>query len=146
MDLRKVKKLIELLEESAISEIEIHEGEESVRIARHSSGMTQTIIQGHPAGTTGAHSQPQQRADALAEETGHIVKAPMVGTYYSSATPGAPPLVEIGQAVKEGDVLCIIEAMKIMNQIEADVSGVISKALVESGDPVEYGQPLFVIT
>ena len=146
MDLRKVKKLIELLEESEISEIEIHEGEESVRIARHSSGLTQTVIQGHPAGTSVAHALPQQQAATLAVEAGHIIKAPMVGTYYSSATPGAPPFVEVGQAVKEGDVLCIIEAMKIMNQIEADVSGVISKALVESGDPVEYGQPLFVIT
>jgi len=146
MDLRKVKKLIELLEESAVSEIEIHEGEESVRIARHSSGLTQTVIQGHPAGTSVAHALPQQQAATLAVEAGHIIKAPMVGTYYSSATPGAPPFVEVGQAVKEGDVLCIIEAMKIMNQIEADVSGIISKALVESGDPVEYGQPLFVIT
>ena len=149
MDLRKVKKLIELLEESSISEIEIHEGEESVRIARHGSGATQTIIQGlapgHSSDTTVAHSLPQQQAAALAVETGHVIKAPMVGTFYSSATPGAPPFVEVGQTVKEGDVLCIIEAMKIMNQIEADVSGIISKALVESGDPVEYGQPLFVI-
>lgn len=150
MDLRKVKKLIELLEQSAISEIEIHEGEESVRLARHSPGMTQTIIQGpaqgHPPGTTVPHTLPQQQGDALAVETGHIIKAPMVGTFYSSATPEAPPFVEVGQSVKEGDVLCIIEAMKIMNQIEADISGVISKALVENGDPVEYGQPLFVIT
>ena len=150
MDLRKVKKLIELLEESAVSEIEIHEGEESVRIARHSPGMTQTIIQGpapgHPPGTTAPHTLPLQQAGALVVETGHVIKAPMVGTFYSSATPDAPPFVEVGQSVKEGDVLCIIEAMKIMNQIEADASGVISKALVESGDPVEYGQPLFVIT
>ena len=146
MDLRKVKKLIELLEESAISEIEIHEGEESVRIARHSSGATQTIMQGPALGHPTAHPLPQQQAAALAVETGHVIKAPMVGTYYSSATPGAAPFVEVGQTVKEGDVLCIIEAMKIMNQIEADASGVISKALVESGDPVEYGQPLFVIT
>jgi len=145
MDLRKVKKLIELLEESAISEIEIHEGEESVRIARHSSGATQTIIQGSAQGHPAAHPLPQQQAVAPVE-TGHVIKAPMVGTYYSSATPGAAPFVEVGQTVKEGDVLCIIEAMKIMNQIEADASGVISKALVESGDPVEYGQPLFVIT
>ena len=149
MDLRKVKKLIELLEESEVSEIEIHEGEESVRIARHGSGMTQTIIQGpvpgHPPGTIMAHL-PQQPAAVQAVETGHVIKAPMVGTFYSSAAPDTPPFVEIGQSVKEGDVLCIIEAMKIMNQIEADASGVISKVLVESGDPVEYGQPLFVIT
>lgn len=143
MDLRKVKKLIELLEESAISEIEIHEGEESVRIARHSSGAIQTVIQGPSSGHP--VSLPQQQA-AAPVETGHVIKAPMVGTYYSSATPGTAPFVQVGQTVKEGDVLCIIEAMKIMNQIEADASGVISKVLVESGDPVEYGQPLFVIT
>ena len=150
MDLRKVKKLIELLEASAISEIEIHEGEESVRIARHSSGLTQTImhapVQGHPSGagmTKGAQLQKETPPDM---EAGHIIKAPMVGTYYSSATPDTSPFVEIGQSVKEGDVLCIIEAMKIMNQIEADASGLISKILVGNGDPVEYGQPLFVIT
>jgi len=147
MDLRKVKKLIELLEASAISEIEIHEGEESVRIARHSSGVTHAIMQGsahgHPSGT-GAHSPAQTAGQTV--ETGHVVKALMVGTYYSSPTPDAPPFVTIGQEVKEGDVLCIIEAMKIMNQIEADVSGVISKVLVENGSPVEYGQPLLVIT
>jgi acetyl-CoA carboxylase biotin carboxyl carrier protein len=150
MDLRKVKKLIELLEESEVSEIEIHEGEESVRIARHGSGVTQTIIQGpaqgYPSGSTVVHTLPAQQAAVQPVETGHVIKAPMVGTFYSSATPDAPPFVEVGQSVKEGDVLCIIEAMKIMNQIEADASGVISKVLVENGDPVEYGQPLFVIT
>lgn len=148
MDLRKVKKLIELLEASAISEIEIHEGEESVRIARHTSGVTQAILQapaqGHPVSMTQVPSQPQPAPQAT--EAGHVIKAPMVGTFYASATPDAPPFVEVGQAVEEGDVLCIIEAMKIMNQIEADASGVISKILVENGDPVEYGQPLFVIT
>lgn len=144
MDLRKVKKLIELLEASAISEIEIHEGEESVRIARHGTGTIQTTISG-PA--TGPTTEPAtSAAGALAMETGHVMKAPMVGTFYASSAPEAPPFVTVGQAVKEGDVLCIIEAMKIMNQIEADVSGVISKILVESGSPVEYGQPLMVIT
>jgi acetyl-CoA carboxylase biotin carboxyl carrier protein len=150
MDLRKVKKLIELLEESEISEIEIHEGEESVRIARHGSGVTQTIIQGpgqgHAPGSSALHTLTSLQAAAQAVETGHIIKAPMVGTFYSSATPEAPPFVEIGQSVNVGDVLCIIEAMKIMNQIESDANGVISKILVENGDPVEYGQPLFVIT
>jgi acetyl-CoA carboxylase biotin carboxyl carrier protein len=146
MDLRKVKKLIELLEESEISEIEIHEGEESVRIARHGSGVTQTIIQGPGQGHAPGHILPPQQAAVQAVETGHIIKAPMVGTFYSSATPEAPPFVEIGQSVNAGDVLCIIEAMKIMNQIESDANGVISKILVENGDPVEYGQPLFVIT
>jgi len=150
MDLRKVKKLIELLEESEISEIEIHEGEESVRIARHGSGVTQTIIQGpgqgHAPASAATHAMPSQQVVAQAVESGHIIKAPMVGTFYSSATPEAAPFVEIGQSVNAGDVLCIIEAMKIMNQIESDADGVISRILVENGDPVEYGQPLFVIT
>ena len=149
MDIRKVKKLIELLEESRISEIEIHEGEESVRISRHGPGVTQTVMQ-----VPASHdSMPAQMAPAPASaareipptETGHIVKSPMVGTFYSSATPDSPPFVEIGQTVAEGDVLCIIEAMKIMNQIEADASGIVSKVLVNNGEPVEYGQPLFVI-
>lgn len=144
MDLRKVKKLIELLEASAISEIEIHEGEESVRIARHGTGTIQTTISGPATGPATEPATPA--AGALAMETGHVMKAPMVGTFYASSAPEAPPFVTVGQAVKEGDVLCIIEAMKIMNQIEADVSGVISKILVESGSPVEYGQPLMVIT
>ena len=149
MDLRKVKKLIELLEASAISEIEIHEGEESVRIARHSSGVTQTIMHapgpGHLAGAAMSQNV-QQGTEAVPAAKGHVIKAPMVGTFYVSATPEAPPFVEPGQSVKEGDVLCIIEAMKIMNQIESDVSGVVSKILVENGVPVEYGQPLLVIT
>ena len=149
MDLRKVKKLIELLEASAISEIEIHEGEESIRISRHSSGVTQTIMHGPGPGHLSGAVMPQtvqQAAEAAPAEKGHVIKAPMVGTFYVSATPEAPPFVEPGQPVKEGDVLCIIEAMKIMNQIESDVSGVVSKILVENGVPVEYGQPLLVIT
>ena len=154
MDIRKVKKLIELLEESKISEIEIHEGEESVRISRNTTGVTQTIMQipGSNTETGPALSQSttpsaSQSQDATpATETGHIIKSPMVGTFYSSGSPGTPPFVDVGQSVSEGDVLCIIEAMKIMNQIESDISGVISKVLVENGEPVEYGQPLFVIT
>ena len=149
MDIRKVKKLIELLEESKVSEIEIHEGEESVRISRNSSGVAQAImhVPGTPESAQPAIPAVTPSKDGLPViETGHIVKSPMVGTYYSSATPGSPPFVDVGQPVSEGDVLCIIEAMKIMNQIEADVSGVISKVLVSNGDPVEYGQSLFIIT
>lgn len=150
MDIRKVKKLIELLEESKISEIEIHEGEESVRISRHSTGPVQTFMQIPGTGDTTAGGQPvsagsMAQATGTAEEPGHIIRSPMVGTFYASPSPGSRPFVEQGQAVAQGDVLCIIEAMKIMNQIEADVSGEVSKVLVENGDPVEYGQPLFVI-
>ena len=151
MDIRKVKKLIELLESSGISEIEIHEGEESVRISRQVSGPAQAIVQ-TPAGVsvvqagggTGA-ARPAEELEAPAE-TGHVVKAPIVGIFYSSSSPETPPFVEVGQAIEAGDVLCIIEAMKIMNQIESDVSGVVSRILVENGEPVEYGQPLFFIT
>lgn len=153
MDIRKVKKLIELLEESKVSEIEIHEGEESVRISRNTTGVTQTImhVPGAPEPTTtSSQSAVTQTISAQgatpASETGHIIKSPMVGTFYSSGSPGSPAFVEAGQTVSEGDVLCIIEAMKIMNQIESDASGIVSKVLVENGDPVEYGQPLFIIT
>jgi len=152
MDLRKVKKLIELLEQSAVSEIEIHEGEESVRISRHSSGATQTIVQvpgnidSSQMTPGGIVSSKQTTETVLPEETGHVVTSPMVGIFYLSPSPEAPPFVEKGQTVAKGDVICIIEAMKIMNQIEADTSGVISKILAENGEPVEYGQPLFVIS
>ena len=147
MDIRKVKKLIELLQESGISEIEVHEGEESVRISsHHATGAQQTVVQAPQA------SAPQVKAAPVANETsvpqideGHIVKSPMVGIYYSSASPDTSAFVEIGQTVEKGDVLCIVEAMKIMNQIEADASGVVSKIFVENGEPIEYGQPLFAI-
>lgn len=150
MDIRKVKKLIELLEESKISEIEIHEGEESVRISRQSAGPVQTFMQIPGTSTTASGDQSvpagsMGQAASKVEEPGHIIRSPMVGTFYASPSPGARPFVEQGQAVVKGDVLCIIEAMKIMNQIEADASGVVSKVLAENGDPVEYGQPLFVI-
>lgn len=149
MDIRKVKKLIEMLEESAISEIEIHEGEESVRISRHSiSGPTQTVVQ-IPAGATATTKDEASTHETSASETlheGHAIKAPMVGIFYEAESPERPPFVEVGQSVSAGDVLCIIEAMKIMNHIESDVSGVVSKILVENGEPVEYGQPLFIIT
>lgn len=154
MDIRKVKKLIEMLEESNISEIEIHEGEESVRISRYSTiEPSQTVVQ-VPANAELRPSSPELQSFESPVEgrgstgsiTGNIITAPMVGIFYEAATPDRPPFVELGQSVSEGDVLCIIEAMKIMNQIECDVSGVISKILVENGEPVEYGQPLFVIS
>lgn len=152
MDIRKVKKLIELLEESRVSEIEIHEGEESVRISRMGPAPQQTVMHvpagaegGYQSGQAGAAVSQGREEGTTAEQAGHVVKSPMVGTFYASSAPGGPPLAEIGQTVEAGDVLCIIEAMKIMNQIEADVSGVIREVLVENGDPVEYGQPLFII-
>lgn len=152
MDIRKVKKLIELVEESGIAELEIHEGEESVRISRYGSGapvayapasmpMMPAAAPVAAAGAAAAEAIPA----AAAEETGHAVKSPMVGTFYRSPSPGAKPFVELGQTVKQGDTLCIIEAMKLLNQIEADRAGVVKKILVENGSPVEYGQPLFII-
>lgn len=148
MDIRKVKKLIELLEESGISEIEIHEGEESVRISRHGSNQPVQAFYPVPeqqsAPATGTATTPVAEPLPHPDE-GRVIKSPMVGTYYGSPSPGGPPFVEIGQKVSEGEVLCIIEAMKIMNQIECDTSGTVAKMLAEDGEPVEYGQPLFVI-
>ena len=148
MDIRKVKKLIELLQESGISEIEVHEGEESVRISRyHVTGAQQTVVQ-VPSQASVATAPRQDEATpppASVVDEGHIVKSPMVGIYYSSPSPDTSPFVEIGQTVKQGDVLCIVEAMKIMNQIESEASGVISKIFVENGDPIEYGQALFAL-
>ncbi len=147
MDIRKVKKLIELLEESGISEIEIHEGEESVRVSRASAapvaGMSFMAPAQGPVSTSAALAGAE--LETPAEADGHVVRAPMVGLFYEAAAPGKPAYVTLGQSVRKGDVLCVIEAMKIMNQIEADVGGVIAKIQVENGDPVEYGQPLFVI-
>jgi acetyl-CoA carboxylase biotin carboxyl carrier protein len=148
MDIRKVKKLIELLEESGISEIEIHEGEESVRVSRAGTAGAPTVSYiTAPHAPAAAPAPPAAPAAAPANEApeGHVVRAPMVGLFYEAAAPGKPPFVTLGQTVGKGDVLCIIEAMKIMNQIEADVGGVIGKIMVENGEPVEYGQPLFVI-
>jgi len=145
MDIRKIKKLIDLIEESDIAEIEISEGEESVRISRYSSNVA---VQ-HAAPVAIAATAPVLAAApvAPAEEkfSGHAVKSPMVGTFYRSASPGSAPFAEIGQSVNVGQTLCIIEAMKILNQIEADKSGKIKQILVENGQPVEYGQPLFII-
>jgi acetyl-CoA carboxylase biotin carboxyl carrier protein len=150
MDIRKVKKLIELLEESGIAEIEIKEGEEAVRISRYGSSAPQQMmpmqyapapapIAAPVAGTTTAEDDE----DAL--PSGHIVKSPMVGTFYTSPSPTAPVFCKVGDQVTEGETLCIIEAMKILNQIEADKSGTVKAILVENAQPVEFGQPLFVI-
>ncbi len=154
MDIRKVKKLIELLEESGIAELEIKEGEESVRISRGGSGHA--VASAPPPGPapgpapvqphTTATSEPAQRAEpGSGLPSGHVVESPMVGTFYSASSPGSAPFVEVGQQVKAGDTICIIEAMKILNQIEADVSGTVKAILVENGSPVEFGQPLMVI-
>lgn len=145
MDIRKIKKLIELLQESGIAEIEIKEGEESVRISRAANiGPAPAVAPGmvHQAA---AASAPAAVAPAEPQVEGHTINAPMVGTCYLSPSPGTPPFVTVGSRVKQGDVLCIIEAMKIMNQIEADRDGTVASVLAETGQPVEYGQPLFVI-
>jgi acetyl-CoA carboxylase biotin carboxyl carrier protein len=144
MDIRKIKKLIDLIEESDIAEIEISEGEESVRISRYSSVAP---VQVAATVAMPAAAVVQAAVAAPAEETvsGHVVKSPMVGTFYRSASPGSPAFVEIGQSVTVGQTLCIIEAMKILNQIESDKSGKIKQILVENAHPVEYGQPLFII-
>ena len=152
MDIRKVKKLIELLEESGIAEIEIQEGEESVRISRysqHAPAATVTAPIAAPAPVTPAPAAAEPApttADSDSEVIeGHVVKSPMVGAFYRAPSPGASAFVEVGQSVKVGDTLCIIEAMKLLNQIEADKAGTIKAILVENGQPVEYDQPLFVI-
>jgi len=147
MDIRKVKKLIELLEESGISEIEIHEGEESVRISRHAAAPAwapppATYTAGPPAAA--ASSEPAA-APPPPPPAGHTVAAPMVGTFYGAPAPGAKPFVQIGSKVEVGDTLCIIEAMKMMNQIESDAAGTVVAVLAENGEPVEFDQPLFII-
>lgn len=148
MDIRKIKKLIELIEESDIAEIEIHEGEESVRLSRYSSVQPQLPVApaAHIALPAAAPAAvPATQSAAPEEIKGFVVKSPMVGTFYRSPTPGAKSFVELGSSVNVGDTLCIIEAMKILNQIEAEKSGVITKILMENAQPVEFGQPLFVI-
>ena len=142
MDIRKVKKLIELLEESDVAEIEIHEGEESVRISRQSSSAA---LMPAPVAAPAAPAPVAAEEKEPEEPSGHLVRSPMVGTFYRAPSPGAKPFIEEGQQVKNGETLCIIEAMKILNQIESDKSGVIKKILVENGQPVEYNQPLFSI-
>jgi acetyl-CoA carboxylase biotin carboxyl carrier protein len=146
MDIRKVKKLIELLEESGIAEIEIHEGEESVRISRAIYAQP-TMVAAAPAPVAAAPAVAAPAAAPSAPDvpSGHQVTSPIVGSFYSSPSPNAKSFVEVGSSVNVGDTLCIIEAMKIMNQIEADKAGVIKAILAKSGDPIEYGQPLFII-
>jgi acetyl-CoA carboxylase biotin carboxyl carrier protein len=151
MDLRKLKTLIDLVQQSGIAELEITEGEEKVRISRGvSAGVGQAVPQPGAVYVTGPMLAPTTEAAAAEpaappEPEGHVVKAPMVGTFYRSSAPGAKPFVELGQAVKAGETVCIIEAMKLLNEIEADREGVIKEILVENGQPVEYGQPLFLI-
>jgi len=149
MDIRKVKKLIELLEESGIDELEIHEGEESVRISRHGKAPAQTVYAPIPAATPAvapaASPVAPQAQEAAPKLSGTVIRSPMVGTFYRAASPTSANFAEVGQSVKKGDILCIVEAMKMMNHIEAEASGVIESILVENGQPVEYDQPLFTI-
>lgn len=153
MDIRKVKKLIELLEESGIDELEIKEGEESVRISRHSKSAAQPIYAAAPAyaapaaapAPVAAAPAAEAAAPAAPKFNGKVVGSPMVGTFYRAASPTSANFVEVGQTVKKGDILCIVEAMKMMNHIEAETSGVIEQILVENGQPVEFDQPLFTI-
>ena len=149
MDLRKLKKLIDLVQESGIAELEITEGEEKVKIVK--GGVVSLTTTAAPAAGPVAAPPPEAKpaaaptAEPPAGQEGHVVKAPMVGTFYRSPSPDAKPFVEVGQPVKEGDTICIIEAMKLMNEIEADASGVVKAILVENGQPVEFGEPLFII-
>lgn len=156
MDIRKVKKLIELLEESGVAEIEISEGEESVRISRFPTGgaaQPQVVHYAAPSAPAPAHHAPAPAAAPAAAaplptpapKADHTVTAPMVGTYYASPSPGAKAFVELGSEVNVGDTLCIIEAMKMMNQIESDKAGRVTAVLVKNGEPVEFGQPLFIV-
>ncbi len=151
MDLRKLKTLIDLVAESDIAELEVTEGESKVRIVKSSAvGQGQMMMmpqQGVQQFAAPAPAAAPVAAEPVvaAEPTGHVVKSPMVGTFYRSSAPGAAAFVEVGANIKEGDTLCIIEAMKLLNEIDADVSGVVTKILVENGQPVEFGQPLFVI-
>lgn len=151
MDIRKVKKLIELLEASDIAEIEIKEGEESVRISRGSSSVAAPVAIQAPAAAPAAISvapaaaAPAEEAAAAPSSAGNAIKSPMVGTFYRSPSPSSPPFIEVGKHVKAGDVVCIVEAMKMMNQIEADQAGVVEAILVEDGEGVEFDQPLITI-
>lgn len=151
MDIRKIKKLIELLDESGVAEIEIHEGEESVRISRHSPAPAMMPAQEYmmpaavPAPAPAPAAETPAPAAAAEAQTGHEVKSPMVGTFYSAPSPGASSFIEVGQHVNKGDTICIIEAMKLLNQIEADVSGIVKAICVENGEPLEYGQTICII-
>lgn len=155
MDIRKIKKVIELLEETGVAEIEIKEGEESLRIARHSGHVHMTPVAPAPPPAAAPALAPASAAAAAAAESAaaraarageHMVTAPMVGTFYGAPTPGAKDFVAVGDEVKVGQVLCIIEAMKMMNQIESEFAGTLKAVLVKSGDPVEFSQPLFIVS
>ncbi len=151
MDLRKLKTLIDLVAESDIAELEVTEGESKVRIVKSSANPQNQMVMMQPQQMHHQYSAPMpssapvEAAPIAVVETGHIVKSPMVGTFYRSSAPGAAAFVEVGSTIKEGETLCIIEAMKLLNEIDADVSGTVTKILVENGQPVEFGQPLFVI-
>jgi len=149
MDLRKLKKLIDLVQESGISELEVTEGEEKVRIAKHYGTVAAAPQQYYAAPAPVAPGAPAVSSVNLDDEDdlpeGHVVKSPMVGTFYRSPSPGAEAFVQVGQSVKQGETLCIIEAMKLLNEIEADASGVVKAILLDNGEPVEFGEPLFVI-
>lgn len=155
MDLRKLKTLIDLVAESGISELEVTEGESKVKIVKGApAGQNQMVMMQAPyaaaapaaaSAATVTHAAADPAPAAAAEPSGHVVKSPMVGTFYRSSAPGAAPFVEIGSSVKQGETVCIIEAMKLLNEIETDAAGVIKQILVENGQPVEFGQPLFII-
>lgn len=153
MDLRKLKTLIDLVAESDIAELEVTEGESKVRIVKSSPVLQNQMVMMQPqsmpqtmsSANTGMPVSATPSVGVSAEPQGHVIKSPMVGTFYRSSAPGTAPFVEVGSTVKNGDTLCIIEAMKLLNEIDADVSGVIKQILVENGQPVEFGQPLFVI-
>ena len=151
MDLRKLKTLIDLVAESDIAELEVTEGESKVRIVKSSAMPQGQMMMMQPQGMHQQYAAPATVPVAVAEPlvvaepTGHIVKSPMVGTFYRSSSPGSPAFVEVGSTIREGETVCIIEAMKLLNEIDAEVSGVVTKILVENGQPVEFGQPLFVI-
>lgn len=145
MDIRKIKKLIELLEESGIAEIEIREGEESVRISRGQTAPAAAVHYTQPAAPATASAPTEQPAKAVEPAEGETINSPMVGTFYRAASPTSKPFVDVGSVVSVGDTLCVVEAMKMFNQIEAEKSGTITAILVENGQPVEYDQPLFTI-
>jgi acetyl-CoA carboxylase biotin carboxyl carrier protein len=152
MDLRKLKTLIDLVAESDIAELEVTEGESKVRIVKSSAMPQNQMVMMQPQGMPQYQAAPAQSAPAapaaapvVAEPTGYIVKSPMVGTFYRSSAPGSAAFVEVGSTVKQGDTLCIIEAMKLLNEIDSDTAGVVTQILVENGQPVEFGQPLFMI-
>ncbi len=149
MDIRKIKKLIELLESSSLTELEIIEGEESVKLSRQMQVMpANTVMAPAPAATSVAptESKPQAESAPKATEDGNVQRSPMVGTFYNASSPEAEPYVKVGQKVKVGDTLCIVEAMKMFNQIESEFEGTVTKVLVENGQPIEFDEPLFVIS